>query len=115
MVQSTINVVQRGKNTLRLQSARYEKYLSTNARYTNHLFAFWIKVIRNALVGRGFDVVVAVRIAVAGGRDVRTTTDLLDSKENRCRSAILETCRTMIMGACSSSLTKSLTDEGMWR
>jgi hypothetical protein len=38
---------------------------------------------------------------------------LLDSKENRCRSAILETCSFVNMNACGSSLTISLMAEGM--
>jgi hypothetical protein len=84
MVQSTINVLQRGKNTLRRQSTRYVKYLSKNARYTNHLIAFWIKVIDNALEACGFDVVVVVRIAVAVGRDVRTTAACCN-----CRGVLL--------------------------
>jgi hypothetical protein len=30
---------------------------------------------------------------------------LLDSKKSNCRSAILERCRSVMMGACSSSMT----------
>jgi hypothetical protein len=54
MVQSTINLVCARQKHATTTVHTVSKYLSKNARYTNHLITFWIEVIHNALEAWGF-------------------------------------------------------------